>query len=195
MLATLATAVIAFAATNIDDIFLLTFFFGQGLRLPQVVAGQYLGFTALIIVSLIGYLSRFLVPESWIGLLGFVPIFIGAKKLWELTHRKNDNLNVNRSASVFTIAAVTVSNGGDNIGIYAPLFATSDFVALIITLGVFFVLLATWCAGGYVLGRLPIVRKSIDLYGHIIVPFILIGLGIYILLHSGTLTLLHFTRK
>ena len=186
LLRVLATAFISFTATNIDDVFLLTFFFGQGLPAWRVVAGQYLGFTALVGVSLIAFFARFILPETWIGLLGLLPIMIGIKKLRESRSKESREPHKN-GASIFTVAAITFSNGGDNIGVYAPLFATSDLVALSVILCVFFVLLGVWCLAGYFLGRLPFRAKGIDLYGHIIIPFVLIGLGCYILYHDGTL--------
>jgi len=51
----LIIGVIAFSATNLDDILFLTIFFSQTPRKWQVVVGQYLGFTALMLVSLIGF--------------------------------------------------------------------------------------------------------------------------------------------
>ena len=78
----IATAVVSFAATNIDDIFILTLFFAQrNLRGWHIVLGQYLGLAALVAISLVGFFARFIIPETWIGLLGLVPIFIGIKKL------------------------------------------------------------------------------------------------------------------
>lgn len=86
------------------------------------------------------------------------------------------------SASVFTVAAVTFANGGDNIGIYIPLFANSDAWTLLITLITFTALIGMWCIIGYYLGNHPAVSRTVDRYGHILVPFVLIGLGIYIIL-------------
>lgn len=54
----------------------------------------------------------------------------------------------------------------------------------------FFLLLAVWCVIGYYLSSHPLVARTLDRYGHLIVPFVLIGLGIYILYESGTFTLL-----
>src|SRR4029077_21007328 len=48
------------------------------------------------------------------------------------------------------VAAVTFANGGGNIGIYAPLFATSDATHLTVTVLTFYVLLAIWCFLGCV---------------------------------------------
>ena len=86
----------AFATTNIDDIFILLVLFSQvrtevirkeGRAVREkatrkklyIVIGQYLGFSMIIFLSIIGSLSSFFIPVSWIGLLGFVPIYMGVK--------------------------------------------------------------------------------------------------------------------
>src|SRR6266436_6765088 len=122
MVATLITGIIAFAATNIDDIVILTLFFSQDQRRWTIVLGQYLGFTPLIVVSLAGFFGGRVLPHEWIRFLGVVPIAIGIKKL--LT--KDDGHLNRRGLGIFNVAAVTFANGGDNIGVYTPLFAISD---------------------------------------------------------------------
>ena len=85
-MSTVITATITFAVTNIDDIFVLMIFFSQidqPFRRGHVVIGQYLGFVALIAVSLLGFLGSFIVPKEWIGLLGLAPIAIGIHKLFD----------------------------------------------------------------------------------------------------------------
>lgn len=185
-LSALGRAIVAFAATNIDDIFVLTLFFAQkNLRRWHVVVGQYLGLAGLITISLVGYFARLIIPQTWIGLLGLAPIAIGIKKLMDWQREKeNDTATQNHTASVFTVATVTFANGGDNIGIYVPLFANSDAPALFITLITFAALIAVWCVVGYYVGNHPAVNRIVDRYGHILVPFVLIGLGIYIILDS-----------
>lgn len=192
-LSAVATAAVAFAATNIDDIFVLMLFFAgsaRGFKRWQIVSGQYLGFAALVSLSLVGYFARFVAPEEWIGLLGILPILIGLKKLWELKKGAHEEAQVKREAAhaVFTVAAVTFANGGDNLGIYTPLFAGSTPFQLVTTLIVFFIMVALWCALGYVLGRHPAISRTLDKYGHILVPFVLIALGFYIMIESGTFT-------
>jgi cadmium resistance protein CadD (predicted permease) len=46
----LITGALAFSATNIDDIVFLTIFFSLASHRWQVVIGQYLGFTAPVLV-------------------------------------------------------------------------------------------------------------------------------------------------
>ena len=72
------TGIVSFAATNVDDIFILMLFFSQtseAFRNWHVVVGQYLGFAALVALSILGSLGVLIVPEEWIGLLGLVPTF------------------------------------------------------------------------------------------------------------------------
>ena len=52
---------------------------------------------------------------------------------------------------------------------------------------VFLALVAVWCYVGYRLGGHLTVADKIDRCVHIIVPFVLIGLGVYILGASGAL--------
>jgi len=89
-LSVLGRAVVAFAATNIDDVFVLTLFFAQkNLRRWHVVVGQYVGLAGLITISLAGYFARLLIPHRWIGLLGLAPIAIGIKKLIDWTRERS----------------------------------------------------------------------------------------------------------
>lgn len=200
LLKAVATGAAAFVATNIDDIFVLTLFFGQvgrrGLRRWHVVAGQYLGIAALVALSLVGYFARFVVPRAWIGLLGLLPILIGVKKLFERGAAEevleSSPLKPAAASSVLTVAAVTFANGGDNISIYTPLFAASGATELVVLLCVFFVLVAVWCVAAYHLGGRPAVVGVLNRYGHLIVPFVLIGLGIYIMAESDTFGLFSF---
>ena len=204
----IATGITSFVATNIDDIVILMLFFSQSnvnFRPSHIITGQYLGFTVLIIASLPGFFGGLILPLAWIGLLGLVPIAIGVK---QLLNRENDDVEVqgvsgesNRSSSnrsiafsiasllspqTYNVAAVTVANGGDNIGIYVPLFASSKLVSLIVILLVFYLLIGIWCIVAYLLTRQPVVAKVITRYGTALAPFVLIGLGIFILIESGT---------
>lgn len=200
---TFLIAVITFAATNVDDIFLLMLFFSDPSFPPRfVVTGQYLGFGALVLVSLLGFVGSLVIPSQWLGLLGLAPILIGVRKLVDQDSPLDVENEIRppleqstegrrlRSAlhpKVYTVAAVTIANGGDNIGIYTPLFANSDFPRLILILSIFIVLVAVWCLAGYGMARQPYVAKVLSRSGHTLVPLVLIGLGIYIVLESGIL--------
>ncbi|MEP0858620.1 cadmium resistance transporter [Trichocoleus sp. DQ-U1] len=204
--------VTSFVATNIDDIVILMLFFAQvnsTFRTRHIVVGKYLGFTVLIAASLPGFFGGLILPKAWIGLLGLVPIVIGVNQLvnWEKDENEvqtvSDEFNSSKASSsvmstlasfltpqTYHVAAVTFANGGDNIGIYVPLFASSNLASLGVILSVFFVLVGVWCYVAYQLTRHSVVAHLFTRYGKRIVPFVLVGLGIFILVESGSYQLL-----
>ncbi|MEL7660212.1 cadmium resistance transporter [Acetobacterium wieringae] len=88
------------------------------------------------------------------------------------------------------VASVTIANGGDNIGIYVPLFIGMGITAMLLTVLIFGLLTALWCLISLKLATHPVIRKSMEAYQHILVPVVFIGLGIFILLKNGTLVLI-----
>ena len=88
ILGSVFSGVAAFAATNIDDMFLLMLYFAKANNDPrrerEIILGQYLGFSALVFVSLLGYAGSLLFPRQYVGLLGFFPIVLGIRELLEL---------------------------------------------------------------------------------------------------------------
>ncbi|AFZ02400.1 cadmium resistance transporter [Calothrix sp. PCC 6303] len=202
----LASAITAFIGTNLDDIMVLILFFAREdsrTRKQHIVIGQYLGFTILVIASLPGFFGGLVIKRPIIGLLGFLPIIMGIYKLFKEDNEEEEiqlvNENVNSKINffgnlinpqVYTVAAVTVANGADNISIYLSLFASSNWQKLVITLAVFYVMVGIWCGLGYYLTRYRFVGSVFSRYGQILTPLVLIGLGIYILFDSGTFGLM-----
>jgi cadmium resistance protein CadD (predicted permease) len=189
----------AFAATDIDDLLILVLFFSDHHTFParHVVIGQFLGIGLLIAISLVGVFLALVVPPTIIALFGIAPISIGIKKLLELRKWRKDeeddyvsskqtSLQQKKKKSMFaffSVAAVTFSNGGDNIGVYVPLFATYNSPISITSLVTgFLAMTAVWCMLGYYLVNHPFLATRIKRYGDVVLPFVLIGLGVYILL-------------
>jgi cadmium resistance transport/sequestration family protein len=209
--------IIAFIATNIDDMIILLIFFSQidgNFRRRHILLGQYLGFAAIIIASLPGFFGGLVVQREWIGLLGLLPIGIG---IHHLVYREEDTITVQTVSSDFSqststnpvfsfilsvlhpqtykVAAVTIANGGDNISIYIPLFAGHDLASLEVIISIFFIMLGIWCAIAYFLSRQPTIADIFSRYGQAVVPFVLIGLGLFIMYERGTFTLLPWVRS
>jgi len=192
--------IVVFACTNIDDLFvLLAFFADPSFRAREIVAGQYAGIAALIALSLMGAFCALAIPATFIGLLGLLPLGIGLRKLWGLW-RGSEAADVDRQPAVaktsklFAVAAVTVANGGDNIGAYAPLFSTSTAVERGVLVAIFLGLTGLWCALAYALVSAPGLGRWIRRIGRSTLPCVLVGLGIYILVHNGALSLLPALR-
>ena len=102
-------------------------------------------------------------------------------------------LNSKNSESHFkqmlSVASVTVANGGDNISIYIPLYAAFANSAKVTMTIVFLLMTAVWCLMAKYLSNHPIIKKSLEKYGHIVTPFVFILLGIYIMYESNSFDL------
>ena len=194
----ITTGLAAFTATNIDDLVILTLFFSQvnkTFRSRHIYIGQYLGFTALVLASMTGFFGGLVVPPNWIGLLGLMPIATGLSRLLNKesdSEVESETVVAEKSAiacfispQTYSVAAVTIANGSDNIGIYMPLFANSTWESLLIILGIFFSLVGVWCYAAYTLTRLPAINQVITPHSSTVVPFVLIALGAYIVWESG----------
>lgn len=203
LITAITTGLTAFSATNIDDLAILMVFFSQvnaTFRRRHIIVGQYLGFAALVIASLPGFFGGLIIPRTWIGLLGLIPIAIGLNRLLdpeedtasaeaEMIQADSSPMNSLLNAQVYNVAAITLANGSDNIGVYAPLFASSSWWSLLVILSVFFLLLGVWCYAAYKLSRQPVIAHVLTHYGNVLVPFVLIALGVFIVLESRALSL------
>ena len=196
LLTAIITGVVAFIATNIDDIVILLVFFSQvdeNFRPWHIVVGQYLGFTILIIFSLPGLFGGLILPQSWIGLLGLIPIAIGISSLVNKETEQLADVSQEITPSfliptIYTVAAITVANGSDNISIYIPLFSSTQLESFLIIIGLFFLLLAIWCYAAYQLTHQQKIANFLTKYGNYLVPFVLMSLGIVIVWKSKALS-------
>ncbi|MCC5639236.1 cadmium resistance transporter [Nostoc sp. CHAB 5844] len=205
LITTISTGVVAFIATNIDDIVILLLFFSQinaNFRPQHIFLGQYLGFIVLIIFSLSGLFGGFVLGANWIGLLGLIPIAIGISSLINPEDEATeefvaDNIPSSGESSasflapqIYSVAAVTIANGSDNISVYIPLFASSKLASFWVIIGVFFFLLGVFCYTAYKLTHQKAIAEILTRYISYLVPFILMGLGTFIVLKTGALSLI-----
>jgi cadmium resistance protein CadD (predicted permease) len=185
-LALLSTS--AFVSTNIDDLFLLVGFFSdRSFSRGLIFAGQILGMAIIVAISLVAASAAALaISPAHVSLLGVAPIVIGIGKLLRLGKEEEGQPT---AVGILQVATVTVVNGGDNIAAYTPIFATQGSREMSATLAIFGVLTLVWCFAALGLVRHTAVGKPLRRYGHVLLPFILIGLGGLILYRSGAVAL------
>ncbi|MGC0386678.1 cadmium resistance transporter [Streptomyces sp. SAI-129] len=185
-----------FAVTNIDDILILALFFAQGASrrgsTRQIVLGQYLGFAAILAVAVAAAFGATFLPESAIPYLGLLPLALGLKAAWQAwkDHRVGDGDEEAERARAggpgpLEVAAVTFANGGDNIGVYVPVFATAGVGGMTVYAAVFLVLVAVWCFAGKFFATRPVIAKALARWGHVLLPLVLIAIGLLILIEGG----------
>lgn len=187
-----------FVATNIDDIVVLAVFFGRVKTRAgalKVVVGWYVGYLVVLAgVLAVGVLGAKLLPESAVPLLGLLPLALGLHAAWRMWRERSSRVGGPSSDDVArwtaagpgvgTTAAVSLANGGDNIGVYVPVFTASRPGEQLVYVVVFLVLIAVWCAAGRLVASRPVVARAMTRWGHIVLPVVLIGLGLSILIEG-----------
>ena len=180
------TAVLAFVATNVDDIFvlLLLFSIAGANKAYKIIFGQYLGIGILTLISLLGAIGLGLLPGWCLRLLGFVPFAIGLRA-WLSRKRDGDGdgeEDIVATPEVLGTAMLAIANGADNLGVYLPLFAGYRADQSLLVVLVFAIMTGVWCLLGKRLADLPVVRHALHRYRSVLIPWVLMMLGLYILL-------------
>ncbi|RDW72875.1 hypothetical protein BP6252_06782 [Coleophoma cylindrospora] len=188
-----ATACSSFAITNIDDIFVLVTFFAESSTSKNVTplkitVGQYLGFTVIVIISMIGFGVSLVLPSQPIGFLGLLPILLGIWKGFELflpAENEPEISNVAGVKSILKVSIVTVMNGGDNIGTYIPLFAQAKGTEIAVYVVIYYILLGLWCLVAFLVMRQKHILHVAEKYMRFVIPLLYVGLGVYVIVKSS----------
>ncbi|OLR92281.1 cadmium resistance transporter, partial [Actinokineospora bangkokensis] len=184
-------AVGVFAVTNVDDIVLLALFFGQAAghrgAAARIVLGQHLGFAGILAASVLGALGAGLLPEPAIAYLGLFPLLLGLRAAWTAWRDRDEaDETIGTAPGLLAVAATTLANGGDNIGVYVPVFTAVGTAGLVAHVVVFLVLVGVWCALGRFLATRPPVARALARWGHVLLPVVLVGIGVLILVEGLT---------
>lgn len=204
--------ILAFVATNLDGLFLIMVTLASGrVSRGEAVWGQVIGTAVLMAVSMAGAIGTILVPNEWHHLLGLVPLAIGVKQLLDSWRARrpavklssglgpyapavpavgpggllpNTRLDTLGRSGTLLVALLTVSHGGDNVGVYVALFSSQSFfldgVQILVALGMA-VLWGRLCAA---LIAHPSLGAPFRRAGPWLLPWVLIGLGVLILMGS-----------
>ena len=187
MLKTILSAIAAFCATNLDDLLLLALLSASAdtaVRRRAICAGQLLGIGALTLFSMMaaGAVRHFWL--SYVHWLGVLPILLGLLALFRLRKREDGTVPAPVSG-VWGAALVTVANGGDNLGVYIPLFAGQTLFRQALSLLVFLGMTLLWCALAQLPRRMGRAGALFHRIGRAAMPVVLILLGFAILLGGG----------
>jgi len=193
LVAIVPIAASAYVATNLDNLVMLVSLLARYRHKTPYVAAGYL--VCMLALGLIGFAigeAADSAPIEYLGLLGFVPISIGLVGIIRLFRAGDASASAARVAST-TGGAVFVAtflaqmgNGADTILTFGVLFADSLPSAdrlIIVTLAamaVGFVSIAKFAV------HHPELSDAVERYAHRVTPFILIGVGLYIIANTAT---------
>ena len=194
MLNLLMLSVVAYAATNVDNLtVLLTFLAASRGHTRVVMAGHIWGSLALIVFALGCAVLTLSLPRPWIGILGIFPLGIGLGKLFKrwFPADVDDSMSSDRPdrkpISAWMVAMVAISNGSDNIAVYTSLYAGRPASSGAVITLMLIAMIGIWCFVAHCLVSHPFVGLRIKHYGEVILPWVLIMIGISVLQQSGTL--------
>ena len=194
ILTTVLQAIGLFAATNIDDIIVLSLFFARGAgqrgTTARILAGQYLGFAGILAAAILVTIGAgAFLPSAAIPYFGLIPLGLGLWAAWEAWRGDGDDDDeakvAGKKVGVGTVAGVTFANGGDNIGVYTPVFLSVEPLAVVAYCVIFLALVAVLVALAKFVATRPPIAEVLERWEHILFPIVLIGLGIVILVSGG----------
>ena len=196
ILLSIVQAIGLFLATNIDDIIVLSLFFARGAgqrgTTVRILVGQYLGFAGILAAAVLVTLGAgaFLPPEV-VPYFGLIPLALGVWAAWQAWHRRHDDDDDDEAkiegkrVAVWAVAGVTFANGGDNIGVYVPVFLSVGPAAVVAYCAVFLALVAVLVVIAKFIATRRAIAEILERWEHILFPLVLIGLGVFILISGG----------
>lgn len=193
-LTTVVQAIGLFVATNIDDVIVLSLFFARGAgqrgTTARILLGQYLGFVGILGAAVLVALGAgAFLPSTAIPYFGLIPLVLGLRAAWQAWRGDDDDDDDTKVAgnkiSVGTVAAVTFANGGDNIGVYVPVFLNVGPTATVAYCVAFLTLVAGLVVIAKYVATRPPIAEVLERWEHILFPAVLIGLGLFILISGG----------
>lgn len=194
ILTSVLQAIGLFAATNIDDIIVLSLFFargaGQSGTTARILAGQYLGFAGILVAAILATIGAgAFLPPAAIPYFGLIPLGLGLWAAWQAWRGDGDDDDeakvAGKKVGVGTVAGVTFANGGDNIGVYTPVFLSVEPLAVVAYCVIFLALVAVLVALAKFVATRPPIAEVLERWEDILFPVVLIGLGIVILVSGG----------
>jgi cadmium resistance protein CadD (predicted permease) len=193
--AVVLTAAVLFAATNVDDIVVLTVLSISSRATGQprpwhIWAGQYAGLAVLVGVSLAAAAGLALVPLHWLWLLGLLPLGLGLYKLATAirAHRAGEEASPATVAGLAGVTGLTIANGGDNLSAYIPVFRTSSAAEITVIIAVFLVAMGLYCLASIRFAGHRAVIRAVQRWGEWAVPVVFILIGFYIFYKTGALS-------
>lgn len=184
----------SFIATNLDNLLLLVVLQGANRRRRGLVLVGYLTSAVLVVlVSAIGVMIGEVLDAGLVGYLGLVPLLLGCRMLYLAWAREHDTQEGVETMSGETAAGLwlgttglMMGNSGDSIAVLLPLLADTSKAGEGLIVVSYLAVAVLWAAlAGLISGQRHLALR-LELGGEKIVPWIMIGVGLYILLDTAT---------
>lgn len=181
-----------FFGTNLENVvILITVYCARPVSIQAVRLGFILGSLLLLAISLLFLIIADWLPIRYLGLLGLIPLSIGLYELYKNFTSDGAKttlapLDYPRAKIAIPSALLMLANGGDTVAVFAPLFAETEQIGVIV-MAITFIILTLLLS--YFVGLIcihPQLSKPLKVYGPKLSPYIMIAIGIYIMFNTGT---------
>ncbi len=194
LLAISLVTVVSFIFTNLDNLILAVVSLGSRPNKPlPVQLGMVSAAVLVLLVSLLALAIGRTIDAGVLGYLGLAPIGIGLYTLFysgRMVHVTGDEAAPAKSGGSWAIWLATTTllfaNSGDTLALLLPLLAESNTGSAIVVVVTFVVCAVIWAVIARLLSRQPILVRKLQDRGERLVPWIMIAVGIYVLLDTGT---------
>lgn len=182
---------ISFAATNLDNLVLLVVLLGiaQGNRAAAIL-GFVIAMIGVLCVAAIGTVIGANIDPGLVGYLGFVPLLLGAwmllRQLRGVSSVAETNSPQPQRSGVLGSFLLMFANSGDSIAVFLPLLAESSRESLLWEVSMFLMMALLWAGLAWRIADQPQLAKHIERVGEKLMPWIIMAVGVYILLDTGT---------
>ncbi|HFU4123799.1 TPA: cadmium resistance transporter [Streptococcus suis] len=184
-------ALILGISTSIDYFLILFLLFSQAKKPGErrtIYLGQLLAsFILILLSSTLSQVANVFLADWILGLLGFVPILLGVRILFE---NEAETEIPDNKIGLLSVIFISLASGVDNLGIFTPYFTTLSTLETLLTAGLILLETVAICYLAEKFGSLHSISEFIEKYEKMILPTIFIVLGIYILFEFGTMTYL-----
>ncbi|MEQ9569638.1 MAG: cadmium resistance transporter [Longimicrobiales bacterium] len=188
-----ALSVGAYLATNADNFVLLAAMLAQRkAEKERVLLGFGVGVTVVLAASYLIAREASLIPIRYVGLLGLVPVLMGAKGLIEIVRKRRvapdaESFPEPTGRFVASASALTMmSNSADTLIVLSAILADSEHRVepfILLSSAGAAVLVASLSA--YAVGH-PRLEVEIRRIAPLLTPFLLLAVGLYILVNTAT---------
>jgi cadmium resistance protein CadD (predicted permease) len=195
IVAVIALVAGSFVATNLDNLLILVVLLAATGRYLPVLAGYMVSSMVILAISSAGMALGTWLDPGVAGYLGVIPVGLG---LYALLRRGSDTAV---SIPGYAVAgagpmrlgvgsfALMLGNGGDSLALLVPLLAETSrqFLPAVLASWILMALLFTGLA--FYIGGDERLAKRIDDRGSLVIPWVMVAVGLYILLDTATDTL------
>jgi cadmium resistance protein CadD (predicted permease) len=192
--ATIVTVtVISYASTNLDNLLLAVLLMGANRdHRGAIQLGVVSAAVVVMLLCALGLVIRHTVDAGLVGYLGLVPVALGIRYL--LASRDTGqgqpfqpgSAAPDARAAWLTTTTVMAANSGDTIALFLPLLAdTSPDVFPLVAIS-YVITALVWALLAWGLASRPWIARNMEKHGAKFLPWIMIGVGIYILANTAT---------